>query len=211
MADDMGWSRFYEEADYDRLAYLAGETMVDYAEAFLESIGVPDSFASVGCGPAVVEFALADAYSETDFSCYDVAPQVVEDNRALARQEGLANLSFDVARLPAIDLGRQFGVVYCVATLYFVADVESALQSLYRHVEPGGYLVFDYPDAALREWVREQEERKREMFGHVDDGVNVRSRTAIESQFDEELQDYWAVAPSIEDEGRSDLVYLQRE
>jgi SAM-dependent methyltransferase len=184
------WRRFYEERDYDRCIYREGETMIDYLETFFERFGVPETVLSVGCGPAALEFEMAERYPETAFTCVDVAEQVIEDNRALADDRDIDNISFAVGELPALDRGQQFDLVYCMATTYFVRDVETALRSLYDHVSPDGYLVADYPSDALREWVTEQDEQKQAFFELVAAGENIRMADEIESLFDEQVEDY---------------------
>lgn len=203
------WERFYEERDYDRCAYLAGEEMVDHVEAFFESVGVPDSLASVGCGPAVTELAIAERYPDTSVACYDAADRVVRDDRAVADERGLENISFEVATLPGIDLGRRFEHVYCLATLYFVEDVERALRALYDHVEPGGILVVSYPDEDLRAWVREQDESKREFFELVAAGENLLTQGEVEELLDARVEDFWT-AVGAEDDDEAATVFLRR-
>jgi SAM-dependent methyltransferase len=166
------WERFYEDLDYDRCAYLEGEAMVDYAEALFDRVGIPETVLSVGCGPAVVEFELADRYPGVAFDCVDAAPGVVADDRELAREAGLDNLSFSVAELPALDLGRRYDLVYCVATLYFVADVEAALRALDDHVAPGGTLVF---------------------FRLVEAGENLLTRGEVERILGRPVEEYWSL------------------
>lgn len=202
------WRSFYEERDYDRCAYLEGEDMVDYAELLFESVGVPDTVASVGCGPAVVEFELADRYPGTEFRCFDVADRVVADDRELARERGLDNLEFEVAALPDAELGGPYDLVYCVATLYFVADVERALRTLFEAVDPGGHLVVSYPDRRLQEWVAEQDEEKREFFELVAEGENLLTQEEVEAVLGVETRDYWDLSEDPPD--RTGTVYARR-
>lgn len=203
------WERFYEERDYDRCAYLDGEAMIEYGTAFFERVGVPDSFASVGCGPAVTEFELAERFPEMTVVCFDVAARVVEDNRTLARERGIENISFEVESLPDVDLGRSFDVVYCVATLFFVADVETAIERLYDHVAPGGYLIVNYPTRALQDWVREQDDEKRAFFELVEAGENLTTADAIGRLLGTTVQDYGEAVDAGEELAAT--VFVQKE
>ncbi|RBI62988.1 class I SAM-dependent methyltransferase [halophilic archaeon] len=188
----MDWERFYEEADYDRCAYLGGEAMVDLAERFFERVGVPDDFASVGCGPAVCPFALADRYPDAEFVGLDLSPTVVADNRERAAERGLENLDFAVDSLPSLDVDRRFDVVYCVATLYFVVDAERAVAELYDRVREGGHLVLNYPNRYSRaRFDREFEGRKREAFELVLEGENLLSYEAIRAATGGRPRSYW--------------------
>lgn len=211
------WREFYAERDYDRLAYLAGEEMVDAVETFLDEVvvddgeGLIDSFASVGCGPAVTELALARRHPEIDFHCYDVAETVVADNREIATEAGRTNVSFAVAGLPDLDLGRTFDVVYCVATLYFVADVERALETLFAHVAPGGYLIVTFPGERTREWADGHEAWRREFFEPVVEGVNLLTAGDVERVLDTSVADFWAaVDASAVDRDVHPAVYARR-
>jgi len=195
----MDWERFYREADYDRCAYLAGEEMADLLARFVERVagdaadGRPADLASFGCGPAVVPFALAERFPDLSVYGYDLSETVVRDNRRLAGEADLDNLHFAVDELPGLTTDRRFDVVYCVATLYFVADPEAALRALSDRVRPGGYLVVNYPTAELQRAVREEfDERKREAFHLVRDGENLLTRERVAEVLDAELRDYWA-------------------
>lgn len=184
------WRRFYEERDYDRCAYLDGEAMVEHAVAFFEGVGVPETVLSVGCGPAVTEFELAHVYPDTTFVCVDVAERVIADNRELAREEGLDNVSFVVDALPDLAVEGRFDLVYCVATLYFVTEVPAALRTLYDRVADDGHLIVSYPTADLQSWVREQDETKREFFEIVERGENLTTAAEIETTLDATVTDY---------------------
>jgi SAM-dependent methyltransferase len=188
----MDWQRFYDEADYDVCAYLGGEAMPDHLDGFVERVGEPDDLASVGCGPAVTEFAFAERNPDVDVWCCDVSETVVEDGRQRADEAGLDSLAFAVDSLPDLDVDRRFDLVYCMAVLYFVADVERAVEALYDRVRPGGHLVFNYANRPTRaRFDREFEGRKREAFELVLDGENLLSYDAIEDVLGRRPRSYW--------------------
>jgi SAM-dependent methyltransferase len=158
----------------------------DQFRRFFDSRDRPETFGSVGCGPADAEFELARGYPEVDFHCYDGAESVVTENRERAATEGLGNLSFGVATLPEPEIGRQFDLVYCYATLTYVRDIERAIQCLYDLVREGGDLVFDYPNRHTRATYREllpgavpDEGRFEERWRFVLDGENILSHRRI--------------------------------
>ncbi|WP_135822010.1 class I SAM-dependent methyltransferase [Halostella litorea] len=217
----MDWERFYREADYDRCAYLAGEEMADLLARFVERVadgdaagGRPADLASFGCGPAVVPFALAERFPDLDVYGYDLSETVVRDNRRLAAERGLDNLSFAVDELPDLTTDRRFDVVYCVATLYFVAGPEAALRALYDRVRPGGHLVVNYPTEELQRVVREEfDERKREAFHLVRDGENLLTREEVAAVLGAEPRDYWEAVDAdevIEERPEWPTVYVER-
>jgi len=188
----MDWERFYREADYDRCAYVGGEAMVDLAARFFERVGVPDDFVSVGCGPAVCPFGLAERFSDTEFVGLDVAETVVADNRERAADHGLDNLSFAVDALPDLDADREFDVVYSVATLYFVADAERAVAALWDRVREGGHLVLNYPNRYSRaHFDREFDGRRREAFELVLDGRNLLTYDDVRDVTGRQPRSYW--------------------
>ena len=203
------WRQFYRERDYDRCIYREGEAMIDYLETFFERTGVPETVLSVGCGPAVLELEIADRHPEMELTCVDVAEQVIEDNRERAAEEGIGNIAFRVGELPNLDLGQQFDLVYCIATTYFVREVDTALRTLYERVEPSGYLVADYPSERLQEWVAEQDEQKQAFFDLVAAGENIRTTEEIQAVFDEEIREYGQAVDA--GETLTEAIYLQKQ
>ncbi|WP_158058490.1 methyltransferase [Halorussus halophilus] len=192
---DWDWEQFYRNADYDRCVYLAGEEMADLLARFFEREArgggdtFPEDVASVGCGPAVTLFDLAERFPRTEFYGYDVSETVIEDNQKKATDQ--PNLHFEVDALPSLDIDRTFDVVYCVATLFFVADPEEALESLFDRVRDGGSLVVNYPNDELRKAADSFEGRKREAFELVRNGQNVLTETDVSRGIGTEVRDYW--------------------
>lgn len=200
----MDWERFYDRANYDRCAYIGGERMADLVERFFDREGTPNEFASVGCGPAVVPFLLAERHPEIEVFGFDISGTVVRDNAEKAAEEGLDNLHFAVDSLPELDTDRRFDVVYCVATLYFVEEPRRAIRSLYEHVREGGYLVLNYPNETSREtFDTEFEGRKRESFELVLSGANVITEEAVREATGGDTQSYWELVDA-EDEAFAD-------
>ncbi|WP_227353184.1 class I SAM-dependent methyltransferase [Haladaptatus salinisoli] len=197
----MDWERFYRRADYDRCAYIGGERMADLAGRLFDRVGTPDDFASVGCGPAVVPFRLAERYPDTEFFGFDLSETVVRDNNEKATVEGVENLQFAVGSLPDLDTDRQFDVVYCVATLYFVEEPRRAIESLYARVRDGGHLVLNYPNEASREQFDEEfEGRKRESFELVLSGANLISEDVVREVTGAETRNYWELVGAEDEE-----------
>jgi trans-aconitate methyltransferase len=200
----MDWERFYDRADYDRCAYIGGERMADLAERFFDREGTPEEFASVGCGPAVVPFLLAERHPEIEVSGFDISETVVRDNAEKAAKEGLNNLHFAVDSLPELHTDERFDVVYCVATLYFVEEPRRAIESLYDHVREGGYLVLNYPNETSKEtFDREFKGRKRESFELVLSGANIIDEEVVRETTGADTRSYWDLVDA-EGEGFAD-------
>ncbi|WP_435334631.1 class I SAM-dependent methyltransferase [Haloarchaeobius sp. TZWWS8] len=204
---------FYAATDWNRGAYVGGDDMPGHLRTFFERVETPDSVADVGCGPALVDFELASAFPETEFYGYDLAPSVVEANREQADERGLDNLRFAVDSLPDLDVSREFDLVYCMATLYFVDDVEAALRALHARVAPGGSLVFNYPNRYTQSWARDLEGEKREAFELVARGENLLSYDAIEDALGIRPESYWTAVDARNEEyvtRRSPAVYVRK-
>jgi len=156
------WEQYWSEAgDSDHeSATPSAHHATDVVGCFLDS-RAPDlgSFADVGCGTGHVAFDVAERYPEATVVGYDAGEPVLAENHERARAEGVENVDFERAVLPAFDPDREFDVVFSYFTLCYVADVEGALQNLYDAVAPGGYLVFNYQNRLARaHWQRMAED-----------------------------------------------------
>lgn len=187
------WTSYYEESNYERLAYIGRDAMPELLHRFFERFGTPRDFASIGCGPAFAEFELAARHPEVEFYGYDIAEAVVRDNVAHAEAEGRDNMHFAVDSLPNLQTDREFDLVYCLATLYFVDDVDRAVQSLYDHVRDGGYLVFNYPNRyTMKQFDEVFEGQRRELFSRVIEGKNLLSYDKVRSLLGATPRSYWS-------------------
>ena len=186
------WESHYADGHWERGAYVGGEDMAEHLDAFLAFAGDVESVASVGCGPAAAEFAVAARHPDVEFACVDAAPAVVDANREKARAEGVENVSFGVATLPDTGIDREFDVVYCMAVLYFVRDAEAALRELWRLAAPGGYVAFTYPNRRLQAWARDlDDDEKREAFSLVAAGENLLTYDRIQDVLGVHPRSYW--------------------
>ena len=142
----INWDDYWETNTPSDLEEMkqGGKDMADRLEQFFDEF--PNSFLSVGCGFAFTLFTLADRHPDTTFVGVDTSRSVIIQNRKRANNQGIENLTFNEGKLPELTLNQTFESVYCYATLHYVADTESAVQSLYTHVQPGGTLIFHYPN-----------------------------------------------------------------
>jgi SAM-dependent methyltransferase len=66
---------------------------------------------------------------------------------ARQRNEGFGNVQFVEADLAAMDLGRQFDVVFSIGVIHHTDDPDKSAANLARHVKPGGrFMVWVYSD-----------------------------------------------------------------
>lgn len=212
--DTIDWHRFWREADAEdrESATPSAHYVRDLLGDFFAEKGVPDSFASVGCGPGVVAFDVADRHPETDVVGYDAAAPILAENRERANREGVRNVRFEQAVLPDFDPGRQFDCVLCYGTLCYVAESERAVESLYEAVAPGGHLVLGYMNrlaaAHHRHTLRaaddgegdeEERERRRERFELVRTEESTLSYRRIRDALGTWPRSFWEVTEKPEE------------
>lgn len=207
--DTIDWDQFWNEAeDEDRTgATPSSHHLLEVLPEFIAEKGVPDSFADVGCGPALVAFDVANRYPETTVVGYDAAEPILTENRQRAEEGDVGNLYFEQTVLPAYNPGRQFDLVLCYATLDYIAESERVLQNLYDAVASGGYLLFNYPNRFAQAHrcgiINSPEsydldddfdlERYAERFRLVIDGENLLSYECIHNVLGTWPQSFWSV------------------
>lgn len=189
------WDGYWRgEVDGGPMDATVSADKVEYLEQFFTEVGVPESFAAVGCGNGVVPKSVAVEHPETDVWGYDIAEAAIRQNR---KQYGrYENLSFGVASLPEPEIDHQFECLYCYATLQYVSDTEQALRDLYALVEPEGCLIVNYPNKELCETYAAGIEEGTPMyqrFNLVCEGVNEISRERISGLLGRDTHDYWAL------------------
>jgi len=152
------------------------------------------SIADVGCGPATTLFDLARRMPRCDFHGYDSSRTILRMNSQKAKKLRLDNLHFDFTKLPAMAVRRRFSIVLCIATLHYVEDPRRAIRRLYSMVEPGGYLIFNYPNRAHRAAVTREAERDpvvSRRFELVIRGGNLLSYSSIERTLGRWPRSFW--------------------
>jgi len=80
--------------------------------------------ADFGCGYATILFELAVKYSNIIFFGFDISRVVIEYDILKAKELGLENINFMVARLPEVPTRSYFDVIICTATLHYVLDIK---------------------------------------------------------------------------------------
>ncbi|WP_205254097.1 MULTISPECIES: class I SAM-dependent methyltransferase [Halostella] len=87
--DTIDWNQFWREADDDarESAVPSAHHVRGMLADFFAEKGAPDSFASVGCGPGVVAFDVAERHPATTVVGYDAAEPILAENRERARED----------------------------------------------------------------------------------------------------------------------------
>jgi 2-polyprenyl-3-methyl-5-hydroxy-6-metoxy-1,4-benzoquinol methylase len=177
--DSWDWDSFYEKHPPRRIQVQAGKRMGRRVERFAKSRGlIASSIADVGCGPATTISDLARRMPRCDFHGYDSSRTILRINRQKAEKLGLSNLRFHFAKLPAMA----------------VEEPRRAIRQLYSMVEPGGYLIFNYPNrahraAVIREAGRDPVVSRR--FELVIRGGNLLSYSSIERTLRRRPRSFW--------------------
>ncbi|ELZ54410.1 MULTISPECIES: class I SAM-dependent methyltransferase [Halorubrum] len=195
------WEEHWRTTDRASLDGMraAGERMADRLDRLFEPF--PESVADVGCGPGFALFALSRRHPEASLFGYDAAESVLRGNRSLADAEGAENLTFETARLPEFDVDRRFECVTCIATLHYVEAIVPAIEALYARVEPGGRLIFNYPNRHTRAAYRSDPETDPERFELLLDGENLLTYDEIRDALGTRPRSFWKAVG--EDDWRS--------
>jgi len=205
------WERFYAEDGGEPGAYVGGAAMADHLATFCEDVGIPETAYSVGCGHAATELDVADRL-DVPWVCSDRSPSAVRATRD--RAGARADVTFLVEALPDLAVERTFDLVYCVATLYFVADVEEALRALYERVAPGGHLVITYPNRYTKVWAESLDDPDtRAAFSLVREGRNLLTYADIADTLGTTPRSYWTAVDARDADyatERSPAVYVPR-
>ncbi len=151
-----------------------------------------DSMADFGCGPAVALFELARKFPRVQFYGFDASRGVIKRNRERAQELAIRNMSFSRVQLPNVPREAAFTLVLCIATLHYVKDNLSVIQDLFAVVEPGGFLIFNYPNAYSRQWYQENATgNMRRRFALLLAGKNILAEKTIEDALGKPCHNFW--------------------
>lgn len=185
------WDAHWKATDRSELSEMeeAGRRMARRLERYFDSF--PETVADVGCGPAFTLFELARAHPGATFVGYDAAESIVAANRSRVAEDGIDNLRFRHGSLPGLSVDRTFRCVTCIATLHYVADIETALEALFAHVEPGGVLIFNYPNRHTQRAYRTDPETDRDRFELLLRGENLLTYEDIRRVLGRRPRSFW--------------------
>jgi SAM-dependent methyltransferase len=176
------WNEYWTLHEEPEGATRFAVEMVERVSRFIDKHDVCYA-ADFGCGPATTLFELAGMYPSIDFFGYDIAESVIRQNMERAEKGGQGNLFFETDSLPAPKTLRRFDLVLCFSTLHYIKEIEEAIRSLFWLLNPGGHLIFNYPNvyskkAKERELLPDDEHLRRR-FSVLLSGANVTSQRKI--------------------------------
>lgn len=189
------WDAFYAKHRQPKNQVDSGRRVARLLESYFKSEGVSvSSLADVGCGPATTLFELAQRSPDIDLFGYDSSRTILEKDHRRAARLKLDNLHFGFAELPRLAIGRKFDVVICLATLHYVEDPGRAIRSLHSIVEPGGHLIFNYPNNVQRAATASEAEKDpvvSKRFALVLAGRNLLTRDVIAGTLGRRPESFW--------------------
>ena len=151
--NSFNWDSFWEKKGENKQMIRGAKRMANRIGKFLNRYDIK-SVADFGCGSGGTLFILADKYPHISFYGFDSSLIIVSKNHQRAEEVGLSNLCFKQDTIPLIKSRMIFDLVYSIATLHYVMDIKRAIQNLYRRVNTGGFLIFNYPNRYSMFWYR---------------------------------------------------------
>ena len=177
------WDKQWETNEEPEGARAFAEKMADRLREFMRVKGI-GSVADYGCGPATTLFGLAEHFTDIDFYGYDMTASIIQKNKEKARELGFMNLSFVQDSLPNPRKTKTFDLVTCFSTLHYIEEIECAIKRLFELVNPGGYLIFNYPNTYTRKTYQEDiqpdDEYMKRRFALLLAGRNLISQRRIQ-------------------------------
>ena len=139
------------------------------------------SLVDIGCGPGTITADLAEIVAPGPVVAIDAAPAVLDGAREVAARRGIANVTFAVGDVNALEFpDGAFDVVHAHQVLQHLADPVAALREMRRVARPGGVVAVRdvdyeamtwYPDnPVLDEWLSIYRRTARRNGGEPDAG-----------------------------------------
>jgi trans-aconitate methyltransferase len=187
------WDNYWIGTQLSQKIVLAQKRWVKRVTRFCRTKSLRlDSAADFGCGPAIALFELARRLPRVQFYGFDASLAIVKKNGERARELAIRNISFNRIQLPLVPRGMAFDLVLCIATLHYLKDNLLAIENLFTTLEPGGFLIFNYPNAYSRQWYQKNatgDTRRR--FAVLLAGENILSKRIIEDAIRRPCHNFW--------------------
>lgn len=132
---------------WDRMAKLYVASPIADVPSYEKKLEVTRSYLrpdmellEVGCGSGAT--ALLHAPHVTHILATDFSARMIEIARERAAEQDIANVSFEVADLMALDSpAERFDMVLALSVLHLMEDRDAAIARIHRLLKPGGFFV----------------------------------------------------------------------
>ncbi|MBN2301069.1 MAG: class I SAM-dependent methyltransferase [Lentisphaerae bacterium] len=114
--------------------------------------GSCESILDAGCGLGVFSFEMAKRFKAAKVLGIDMDAEQIAANKTIARQAGLANLSFAVQDATRLTFDNEFDLILSVDVIEHVEDDLSVCRGICKALKPGGRLIMHVP-AMYRWWI----------------------------------------------------------
>jgi ubiquinone/menaquinone biosynthesis C-methylase UbiE len=139
-----------------------------------------------GCGPGTITVDLAHAVAPGEATGIDLREDALAQGRALARERGIANVTFETASVYQLPYPEgSFDAAFACAVLQHLAAPLAALKEVRRVLKPGGVIgivdgsstiTFRYPtNPLLDRWDRLRTLEREHNAGHPSDALRLRA------------------------------------
>ncbi|GAA3865661.1 methyltransferase domain-containing protein [Leifsonia kafniensis] len=116
-------------------------TVVNSASYLIPHLHLGQSLLDVGSGPGTITVDLGRRLAPGQVIGVDASADVIDQARALAHDEGVHNVSFQIGDVSALDFpDDSFDIVHAHQLLQHLANPIAALTELRRVLKPGGIL-----------------------------------------------------------------------
>lgn len=92
----------------------------------------------VGCGSGYALIHLAKAFPNSRFTGYDLLPEAIERGRALARENGLTNITFESLDVSKLEDSERFDLITTFDAVHDQADPGRVLSNIYSALRDDG-------------------------------------------------------------------------
>jgi SAM-dependent methyltransferase len=154
MAADRSYTIGHEEGP---LAYMRLRTAERSCGFFRHHVRPDSRILDCGCGPGSITIGLALWAPDGQTIGIDIGEEQLEGARALAKQLGAANVSFQQGNIFALPFeDDSFDIVFSQTVLYHIPSPQRALSEIRRVLRPGGLVALrDAINASIITWPEE--------------------------------------------------------
>ena len=126
-----------EESDQTVVAMLI-DTILPIIPGGIAALEAGIDVVDIGCGSGRAINAMAAHYPKSRFSGYDISQEGVAAANALAKEKGLANLSFEVRDIAKLDNPNAFDLVTAFDVIHDQAKPDAVLSAVASVLRPDG-------------------------------------------------------------------------